>query len=164
MMLNLGSVEQEAEGAPTSPAIAYVRANGPKLQQDKWGELLPLSTPEQDRLDRMVAVLSHPLERGLALVLSGTLDPGECEALRTVHADAYGLLVQHARADMAQTQPPFAVWAEQTLTVLFGKPVAKVYGDEVAPKKAPPSGPKGTGPTGATQADRREVAVRQQKG
>lgn len=163
--LNIQAVELESRGITAGPAVAYIREHGPALKMDKWGGPLPLSAPEQDRLDRMMAILSFPMQRGRALIVSGTLDPGEADALRTVYPEVYDALASRARADMATTAPPYAVWAEQTLGVLFGKPAAKVYG-EVAPKQQQPaSRPKSGGDQSstATPADRRELAVRQQE-
>lgn len=164
--LHLQAVELESRNVPSGPAMAYIKAHGPTLQVDKWGGSLPLSGPDQDRLDRMVAILSLPMQRGLQLIFSGTLDPGETDAIRTVYPDIYRELVHRALQDMATTPPPYSIWAEQTLGVLFGRPAARVYNDQVAaspPGMPHPRAPKADSPDNPTPADRREIAVRQER-
>ena len=158
----------EAEGSPApSPAALYIRAHAPKLQLDKWGEPLPLSAVEQDRLDRMFAVLASPYERTMALMRSGLLGPDEVDAVQAVHPEIYALLVDVAKRQMMESDPPYGVWAESMLSTLFGKPAAKIYGgeSEANPEKgAPKGGGKAAVPAGATtQADRRDADVRQQR-
>jgi len=157
----MGQAAEIQEAGQFVPALAFLRTVCPPAQLDKWGEPLPLSDPDQARLDRLFAVTANPLERGWALVQSGTIDPGEAECIAMTSPDAYQVLVSRARMDMAQAPPPYSMWAEQTLGVLFGQPAAKVYKEAPPPKPPAPSPGKSDEATGATQADRREISVRQ---
>lgn len=159
----MGQAAEIEQSGGDVPAFTYLRNIGPKVQPDKWGQPLPLSAPDQARLDRLFALLASPADRAPALVLSGTLDPGETEALRQVFPDIYVRMVQQARIDMATTPPPYAAWAESTLGILFGMQASKVYND-APPPPASNGKSKDDEPSGATAADRREVSVRQQKG
>lgn len=160
-----------AAGQAPRPVALYIRAHAPKLQLDKWGEPLPLSAVDQDRLDRMFAVIASPYDRSLALMKSGLLAPDEVDAVQAVHPEIYSLLVDVAKRQMLEADPPYPVWAESMLSTLFGQPAAKVYGGaaEIHPGDGPKPAAKGGGapagiPAGAaTAADRRDADVRQQR-
>lgn len=153
----------EAQGA-TTPVLAYVRANGPKQSVDKWGQALPLSAVEQAKLDRMFAILSEPYARGMALLKSGMLLPDEVDALATAHPDAWMLIALPTWNEMHIAPPPYPMWVEQVLGVLFRVP-APVAFQAPAPKQPNPqqqANMQGPTPSAAlpTQADRRDAAVR----
>lgn len=161
----MGIAAEIQQSGQAAPALDFLRAVCPRSQLDKWGEPLPLSDPDQARIDRLYAVAVDPAARGSALIRSGTLDPGEAECIARTAPGTYAQLVSSARMDMATTPPPYAPWAEQTLSILFGEPAAKAY-QEPPPQAAPqgkPSGGKDDQDTGATPADRREISVRQRK-
>src|SRR4051812_19041633 len=77
---------------PTDPKCAYLLKHLPKEEFDRWMQPLPLSVVQQDRLNRMMAVMMDPINRGRALLLSGTLDTLECEALHDAIPQAYEIL------------------------------------------------------------------------
>jgi hypothetical protein len=163
----MGHAAETEQGGQSVPALEFLRAVCPRVQLDKWGEPLPLSDPDQARLDRLYAVAVDPLGRGEALVKSGTLDPGEAECLAKCSPEAYQALVKQSQMDMATTEPPYQMWAERTLSILFGEPAAIMYKEQ---PQQPASGGKspstqGNDDTGAnpTPADRREISVRQRK-
>ena len=125
---------------------------------------LPRDLADQARLDRMFAILSEPYARGRALVLAGMILPDEVDALINVYPDVWMALATQAWNEMHVTHPPYPLWAEQTLGVLFGKPADVVFTGP-APKQpdqqaqAAESGIR-TNPAPGTQADRRDPAVR----
>lgn len=121
--------QDEITGAPTSPAIQYLAKNLPLRATDRWGRELPLSTVEQEKLDRMAAVLFDP-NRSRLLLKSGRLDTIEVDALREGQPGWYAALVQAAKADMVQAGPPLPAWADAVLGILFGRDAALVYGAE----------------------------------
>jgi hypothetical protein len=161
----MGAAAEAEQRGQSSPALAFLRTVCPRVQLDKWGQPLPLSDPDQARIDRLYAVALDPAGRGQALIRSGTLDPGEAECLAVTAPQAYGELAAGARLEMAQTPPPYAQWAEQTLSILFGEPAAKAYQEppQQPASQGKPSGGKDDQDTGATPADRREISVRQRK-
>jgi hypothetical protein len=161
----MGNAAEAQQGGRVVPALEFLRTVCPRVQLDKWGQPLPLSEPDQARIDRLYAVAVDPAGRGEALIRSGTLDPGEAECIARSAPQTYAALVQRARLEMASTPPPYAPWAEQTLSILFGEPAARAYQDPPSPAtaQAKPSGTKDDQDTGATPADRREISVRQRK-
>lgn len=161
----MGQAAEIQQGGQSVPALEFLRAVCPRAQLDKWGEPLPLSAPDQARIDRLHAVAVDPAGRGEALIRSGTLDPGEAECIARAAPLTYVELVRRARFDMASTEPPYAPWAEQTLSILFGEPAARAYQEPPQPPAAQPkpSSTKDDEDTGATPADRREISVRQRK-
>lgn len=149
--------------------VTYVRQNGPKLQVDEWGQALPLSPQEQYDLDRLVAVLMEPVTRTRDLLVSGILNDDEVTAVATVYPAAYAAIVKAALSDMIQAQPPFALWAQSVLGILFRKPATEMYASTINATDAigNPKGPAGHAPGALpdsipTPQDRRDTAVRQQ--
>lgn len=154
----------EAQGIVT-PALTYLRETGPQLETDKWGQPLPLSAADQDRLDRIFAVLADPMTRGRALIVSGLLAPDEVDALITVHPDVWTALSAQAFEEMGTTPPPYRAWAEATLNVLFLQDAAQVFTSGAPPALPKQAGNVSVGPDSlGTPADRRETSVREQKG
>lgn len=157
------AAQLEARGALT-PAVSYLAEKAPVLETDKWGQDLPLSPADQDRLDRIFAVVAEPLARGRALLVSGLLAPDEVDALMAVHPDVWQALTQQAFGEMARTPPPYPGWAEATLSVLFGIPADQVFTQGAPPAPKPRDSKIDGGPaTSGTPADRRESAVREQR-
>lgn len=115
---------------PLNSSQLYLKANLPKQSFDRWGQPLPLSTVMQERMDRMVAVIVNPMERGRQLLLSGTLDTLETNALKDGCPEAYAALQIQALKEMADAGPPIADWAEKTLSVFFGRDAAMVYAQD----------------------------------
>lgn len=149
--------EKRAMGINT-PALAYLWAMTPPQELDEWGMPLPLSSMQQDAMDRLVAVLASPFERGTSLLHSGQLAPDETDALIAAFPDLYGVMVGRARADMIAAKPPFPAWAEAQLGIFFRRPAATVYATPES-KPATPEPRQLKNPEG-TQADRRELAIR----
>jgi hypothetical protein len=143
------------------PGTIYIREHAPRPGVDRWGELLPLSAVEQDRLDRMTAVLRDPLYRTKALLRSGTLSPDEVDAIATAFPEIYAELYDQTIADMIAAKPPFPSWAEGVLAVFFMRPAADVY--PAAPPPPSAGQPSQVAPLVPTQAERREIAVREQR-
>lgn len=161
----------EAQKTGQVPSYAtYVRENGPKLQVDEWAQALPLSPQEQNDLDRLVAVLMEPVTRTRDLLVSGLLNDDEVTAVATVYPQAYAAVVNAAVSDMIQAQPPFELWAQSVLGILFRKPATEMYQSTVNATDAI-GNPKGNGggnpaalatpDTIPTPSDRRDTAVRQ---
>ncbi len=123
---------EKTHGGQLPPAMAYLKANMPPQIFDRWGQPLPLGVDKQERLDRLVAILAQPLERGRALLLSGTLDTIEADALRQGWPAVYEHLKEQAIAEMAEAGPPLPVWSEGVLGILFGRDAALVYVDGTA--------------------------------
>ncbi len=151
-------VGMEARGI-SSREMAYLRANAPRQSIDKWGQPLPLSTVDQDRLDSAFALLVSPLERGRSLLTSGQLGPDEVSALKATNPEVLQALREQAQLEMVEHGPPFAAWAEAALSYLFEKPAAQYAAEQ--PEKA---GGRNAANPGAppTPVDRLEVSVRQQ--
>ncbi len=145
-----------------TPAETYLSIKAPPLELDDWGEPLPLSSMAQDYLDRVFAVLLSPMERGEALLHSGRLCPDEVEPIAVVFPEIWAVLVERATDDLFDAGgPPLPAWAEAQLGILFQKPASAVYNprpNDGASDGTPPTG-KVKAPE-ATQADRRELAVR----
>jgi hypothetical protein len=154
--------ERRALGVQTQ-AQAFLALKAPPIALDNWGQALPLSAMEQDYLDRIFAVLANPRGRVTALLHSGRLCPDEVEPIATVFPAVWEAIVEDAQRDMIDSGgPPFPAWVEATLTVLFQKPAAAVYNP--TPEKPMGSPPKKQiKPPEGTQADRRELAVREQR-
>lgn len=161
MAINIAQVDGSGEGLP--PAAEFLRDFGPRPAYDRWGQPLPLSSQEQDRLDRMVAVLVSPDARGTALLHSGQLVPSEVAAIKTVHPEVWADMIEKAVKDMGKAGPPFAPWAESTLSVLFEKPASEIYGQtEEEPHPSQGGSPPHEQRFKGTPADRRELAIREQ--
>lgn len=152
----------EAQGI-SSVEMAYLKDHAPRLQTDKWGQPLPLSTVDQMRLDDIFALLVSPLERGQALLHSGRITPGEVDALATTNPDVLSALVDEARMDMVMHPAPYAPWAEAVLGYLFQKPAA-VFLKEGPDEATKPTGQNAKAPGAPpTPVDRLEPAVREQR-
>lgn len=120
-----------------SPALAYLKSQLPPQIFDRWGQPLPLGIDKQERLDRLVAIMTTPLERGRALLVAGQLDTIEADALRQGWPNVYDHLKQQAIAEMAEAGPPLPVWSEGVLGILFGRDAALVYSDNSADAEKP---------------------------
>lgn len=163
----------QAEPDPPTLAKTYLMAQGPRQQLDKWGAPLPLSSVDQDRLDRAFAVIASPHDRTRALLRAGKLAPDEVDAVTAAFPEIYGELEREALHDLITTAPPYEGWAETVLGILFGKPPAEVVSGglggppqqpgEGAPPKGKAKAPASMAAGMATQADRRDVEVREQK-
>ena len=159
--------EKQRLGIAT-PAMLFLQEKAPPEARDKWGQPLPLSAYDQERLDQMVAIMAAPYERGQALLHAGMITPGEVDALIRVYPEIYAILEQEAVDDMMAHPPPYPAWSETTLGVLFGVAAAKVYGGGTPelPKQeslqgAPRKGTEAEVPS--TPSERREVAVREMR-
>lgn len=155
----------QQSGGQLPPDVAYLLKVAPVAAEDRWGMPLPLSENEQNRLDRLAAVMASPLVRGRLLLISGQLGPDEVEALVAGRPEAYAVLVHEATREVLEAGPPIAAWAEAQLAILFGRPAGQVFTGEKAPAEQQAAG-NGGRPGGAvvpfgTPADRREVAVRE---
>lgn len=156
----------EAGGA-TTPIGDYLRGAIPPLEVDDWGQPLPLSSDEQDFVDRIFAILAAPADRGRALLTSGALAPDEVDAIQAVYPRVWMDLAQQAWREMIETPLPYPGWVEDVLGVLFGVEATTIYTS--GPPAAPPKQQAGEqsltgGPDGAgTSADRRDTAVREAK-
>lgn len=164
----LGEIAKaEAQGQST-PASSYLRLAAPKVQLDKWGAPLPLTDVDQDRIDRLFAVLVEPLERSRRLIRSGLLIHDEADAVKTAFPEIYTVLVQELLRDMMASAPPYREWAETTIGVLFGMPPAQLLASAEAPEKmmakqeAKDKKPEPTPDMSGTAADRREISVRKE--
>ena len=152
--------EARARGIQT-PAQTYLALKAPPIELDDWGQPLPLSSMQQDYLDRVFAILVNPFERGEALLHSGRLCPDEVEPIAVVYFEIWETLVDRAMNDMFSSGgPPFPAWAETSLGILFQKPASSIYNPKPDEPTAgsPPHGK--VKPPEPTQADRRELAVR----
>lgn len=161
----------QAEPDPPTLAKQYLMTKAPKAQLDKWGAPLPLSAVDQDRLDRVFAVIAAPYDRTRALLRAGMLAPDEVDAVSFAFPEIYGELEREALKDLVTTEPPYAGWAETVLGVLFEKPPAEVIASglggpqQQGPDKPPKGAPKSPGNMAAgmpTPADRRDQEVRAQ--
>lgn len=127
----------QVHGAALPPAMAYLKSQLPPQIFDRWGQPLPLGIDKQERLDRLVAVLARPLERGRALLVSGTLDTVEADAIRNGWPQVYDHLKEQAIQEMAEAGPPLPTWSEGVLGILFGRDPALVYNDGTADAAKP---------------------------
>jgi len=130
--------DAKSSGKELTPVQAYLDANAPVPAMDRWGVPLPLSPGDQDRLDRMCAVLWNPLRRGRALLTSGSLDTGECSALRQGTPEAYEQLRYQAEQEMLAAGPPLPTWADGVLGILFGRDTGAVFSDSSKPEQKQP--------------------------
>lgn len=146
----------------STPAQEFLWVAAPAVQMDDWGEPIPLGAMDQDRLDRLVAILAAPYERGMALMHSGEIAPDEVDAIAAVYLDIYALITEKARQDMMSYPPPYPAWAEATLSTVFRRPASAVYAPRAASRNGQPPAGKLRTPEG-TQADRRELAVRERR-
>lgn len=156
-------LEESRRRGTMSPAETYLALKSPPIQLDDWGEPLPLTAMDQDYLDRVFAILKDPHGRGTALLHSGRLCPDEVEPIAVVYFEIWETMVDRARDDMFSSGgPPFPAWAETSLSVLFQKPASAVYNPKPADEPTAGNAPHGkVKPPEATQADRRELAVRE---
>lgn len=160
---------EEAKGLGT-PATAYLRLMCPTIKLDKWGMPLPLSDVDQDRVDRLFAVLRDPLTRTKVLLHCGMLIAEEVDAVRVAYPEVFTALVESTLSDMMNSAPPYREWAETVVGVLFGMPPAELLQNaeptienaaaaQAAPKPSRSSVNRQPGREG-TAADRRDIGVR----
>lgn len=156
-------LEESRRRGTATPAESYLAIKAPPIQLDDWGQPLPLTAMDQDYIDRVFAILANPFERGRALLHSGRLCPDEVEPIAVVYPEVWQVLAEDATNDMYDSGgPPFPAWAETSLGVLFQKPASAVYNPKPADEPTAGSAPHGkVKPPEATQADRRELAVRE---
>lgn len=143
---------------------AVLLASAPTVQFDRWGQPLPITAPQQARLDRIGAILADPIYRPRALLKCGQLGPDEVGALIAGRPAEYARLCADVMHDMVVAGPPLAGWMESQLAILFQRPSAEIL-TTALPEDGPQQGPQRTGhglskPFG-TPSDRREIAVRQ---
>jgi hypothetical protein len=158
LMESLGRVQ--AMGTET-PAEKWLWLNAPPVPLDQWGAPLPLSAMDQDALDRLVAILRSPQERGEALIHSGQLAADERDAIMLVYPEIYATLTEHTKRDLLDNPPPWPAWVESTVETLWMKPASVVYNPGSEKEATPPTG-QVKAPEG-TPADRREIAVRERR-
>lgn len=155
-------LEESRRRGTQTPAETYLSLKAPPIQHDDWGQPLPISAMEQDYIDRVFAVLLSPMERGEALLHSGRLCPDEVEPIAVVFFEIWETLVERATQAMFDAGgPPFPAWAEASLGILFQKPASAMYNPTPAEQ---PIGSQSRGqvkPPEGTQADRRELSVRE---
>lgn len=159
-------VSQPIGGVPQQMPrpLAVLVASAPAMTMDRWGVPLPLTAPQQARLDRIGAVLADAIHRPRALLRAGALGPDEVGALMAGRPAEYAQLCSDVMRDMVVAGPPLAGWMESQLAILFQRPSAEILSSPVDDGKKP-SGPlshKETTPFG-TPSDRRELAVRQSR-
>jgi hypothetical protein len=152
-------IEEKMRLGLMTPAAEYLWMKAPRAALDQWGDELPLSAMQQDQLDRMFAILAGPMERGTALLHSGQLIDDEVDAIEAVFPGVYVLLVEAAKDDLFKSGPPLPAWAEAQLGILFRKPASAVYSP--TPTEKPPSFNAAPKSPEGTQADRRELSVRE---
>lgn len=141
--------------------VTYVREHGPKVTMDEWGRAMPLAPIEQFDLDRLVNILTDPMNVTLGLVFSGQINPDEVKAVKAVYPEVYKQITQACLSDMLYAKPPFETWAVNTLGVLFQKPAAKLY-EESQPQESKSGGAVKLVPGSMpTPNDKRELEVRQ---
>lgn len=152
----------EATG-PLAPPMRALKAAAPVPVLDRWGMPLPLTDPQQARLDRIGAILADPWMRPKALLRAGQLGPDEVQALQDGRPDELAQLAAGVQQEMVQAGPPLPQWVESQLAILFQKPSNLILTG--GPDKDEPQGRSkqpargGEGPHG-TPSDRRELAVR----
>lgn len=144
----------------STPADEYVFSKIPVQELDQWGNPLPLAPLAQDTLNRIFAIIAAPQVRGTALLHSGQLIDDEVDAIEAVFPDIYVMMVERAKNDMLTYEPPYPAWVEAQLGILFRKPAATVYRPEGETKPPEPRIGNLKRPD-ATQADRRELSVRE---
>lgn len=165
LMARLADLQRQGPPAFTA-AMAYLQAQAPAGQLDRWGELLPLSAFDQEKLDNLVALLLDPYERGRALLTAGMLAPAEVDALSAVFPEIYRALVDRALQEMLTFPPPYSAWAETSLGVLFQRPAPELYGESHMPDMSKPAAKAGGDVDGIetpTPSDRREIPVREMR-
>lgn len=153
--------EAEEKGS-ASLALSYFREHAPKLPTDMWGLPLPISRVDQDRANRLWALLVSPLHRGRALMRSGAILKDEAAVLHEVYPDIWLLLDDELRMAMVTGRPPFPAWAEALIGTWFNLPPKVAFAK--AQDQAKGGGKKASkaGDTALpTPADRRELAVRE---
>ena len=155
-------IEQRRALGIQTPAQAFLAIKAPAMSLDQWGEPLPLSSMQQDYLDRIFAMLLNPKVRTEALLHSGRLCPDEVEPVATVFPEVWEAICEDAQRDMVAHPPPYPAWVESTLGVLFQKPASAVYNPTPEKPMGSPPQSQVKAPEG-TQADRRELAVREQR-
>lgn len=157
-----GIIEGKRALGIQTPAQAYLALKAPAQPLDQWGMPLPLSSMDQDKLDRIFAMLADPHGRTVALLHSGRLCPDEVEPVATVFPEVWETICQRTQDEMIANPPPYPAWSEATIGVLFQKPAASVYNPvPEKPMGSPPHSPVKA--PEATQADRRELAVREKR-
>lgn len=148
---------------PSSPALTYFRDHAPKLPTDMWGLPLPLSQVDQDRANRLWAILVSPYHRGRALMRAGAILTDEAAAIHEVYPDVWLMLDDELRTAMVTGKPPFPAWAEALIGVWFALPPKVAFAQ--AQEKAKGGGGQKSSKAGEgalpTPADRRELAVRE---
>lgn len=160
--------EKEAMGEGT-PASAYLRLTLPIIKLDKWGAPLPLSDVDQDRVDRLCAIMEDPWGRARALLRAGMLLAEEVDAVKVAFPEVFTALVEQTLRDMMDSAPPYREWAETTIGVLLGLPPAELLRSagptpeqqsaSAATSRAPGKLPGSQG----TAADRRDMGVRSEQ-
>jgi len=164
----MGAISKTEVAGQGTPASAYLRLMAPKQQYDKWGAPLPLSDVDQDRIDRLFAVLSAPMERPRALLRAGMLIPDEVEAIKAAFPEVYTVLVEKVLRELMDSVPPYREWAETVVGVLFGMPPAQLLQSAESPEKqmaaheAKTKKPETTPDMSGTAADRRDIGVRKE--
>jgi len=148
-----------------SLALTYFREHAPKLPTDMWGLPLPLSHVDQDRANRLWAILVSPLHRGRALMRSGAILKDEAAALHEVYPDVWLMLDDELRAAMVSGKPPFPAWAEALIGTWFNLPPKVAFAQAQDKAKGGGDGKEKSTTAGdtalPTPADRRELAVRE---
>lgn len=149
---------------PLPPQLRTLKKAAPTVVTDRWGMPLPLTDPQQARLDRIGAILADPWMRPMALLRAGQLGPDEVQALQDGRPDELLALAADVEREMVMAGPPLAQWVESQLAILFQKPSNLILAggpseDEAAQGKGKRPGRGGEGPHG-TPSDRRELAVR----
>jgi hypothetical protein len=149
---------------PLPPQLRTLKAAAPPLAIDRWGMPLPLTAPQQARLDRIGAILADPWSRPKALLRAGQLGPDEVQALADGRPDELAQLAATVEREMVLAGPPLPQWVESQLAILFQKPSNLILTggpDEADAGKGKSKSPArgGEGPHG-TPSDRRELAVR----
>jgi hypothetical protein len=159
--------EKETIGQGT-PAGAYLRLTLPVLRLDKWGQPLPLSDVDQDRVDRLCAIMQDPWTRVRSLLRAGMLLAEEVDAVKAAFPEVFSALADQVLRDMMESAPPYREWAETTIGVLFGLPPAELLrsaGPTPEQQSASASSPSaGKLPeSNGTAADRRDPGVRSEQ-
>lgn len=161
-------VSQPIAGVPQQlpRPLAVLVASAPQVQVDRWGIPLPITAPQQARLDRIGAILADAISRPRALLRAGQLGPDEVGALIAGRPAEYAQLLRDVERDMVTAGPPLAGWMESQLAILFQRPSAQILSvalpEDGAQQGSPKRGGHKTTPFG-TPSDRREIAVRQSR-
>ena len=158
------AMESERSVGINTPAMGYLATVAPSLADnvDQYGIPTPLSDLEQFDLDRLVAIMVSPYERGRALLHAGQLAPDEVDAIAAVFPDVLAVLQDEALDDMLNAPPPYPSWVEEVLGILFQKPASTVYAVATSKGDAEMTHqPKGKfDREQPTQAERRDAGVR----